>query len=113
MLSNVRQYRITIKTNSCLYECGKLSFGIRGIDVTRWLGELYDEERLLSLSQCELNLGQVYNAISRLYELCERTNSPVYYLFLAETLEVQNYKEEALQITRKGLKREPTSKSFW
>lgn len=70
-------------------------------------GDLYDEERLLSLSQCELNLGEIFNAISRLYELCERTNSPVYYLFLAETLEGQNYKEEALQITRKGLKREP------
>ena len=53
-------------------------------------GDLYDEERLLSLSQCEINLGEIYNAISRLYELCERTNSPVYYLFLAETLEGQN-----------------------
>lgn len=70
-------------------------------------GELYDEERLLSLSQCELHLGNTFAAISRLHELCDRTNSPVYFLFLAETLEAQNYIDEAMQVTRKGLKREP------
>lgn len=70
-------------------------------------GDAFEEERLLSLSQCELNLGDTFAGISRLHELCDRTNSPVYYLFLAETLESQNYIEEALQVTRKGLKREP------
>lgn len=69
--------------------------------------EHFNEERLLSLSQCELHLGNTFAAISRLYELCNRTNSPVYFLFLAETLEAQNYIDEAMQVTRKGLKREP------
>ncbi|MBT3783421.1 hypothetical protein HOF92_00515 [bacterium] len=68
---------------------------------------LYHEERLLTLSQCELQLGEPLNALELLRDLNSSSPSPLYYLLQGEILESLSLHTAAIEVCRKGLQRDP------
>jgi len=68
---------------------------------------IYDEERLLNLSQCELQLGDPLKALLLLKQLNTSHPAPLYYLLQAEILENLSLYSSAISICRKGLQSDP------
>jgi len=69
--------------------------------------EHMEEERVLSLSQCELNLGNPLQCLNLLSDLIDANPMPFYFVLQAETLENLGMHDVALEVARRGLKRDP------
>jgi tetratricopeptide (TPR) repeat protein len=104
---SAKRQDLILKLAGCLFQTGEYFKGKMLLSRVRKWQKVHLEEAILSRAHFEQATGHPWSAIRLFCELIETSPQPMYYLYLAEAFENLDQYNYAVEICRRGLKREP------